>query len=171
MVAGVFSIALALAAQAPSANLPPSAEIVAAYLPSRADPEHFWRYFFFWKNGIAPEAARTDLVECADYARDPVLWARIPERMPLEGGVRGPNGTEGAFGLTGAVIFSLTEGGLVRRIALANMRHCMGFKGYGRYGLSAALWRPLNEGSPERVIERLAIIAAGPEPRQTRLAP
>jgi hypothetical protein len=164
-------MALALAAQSPSRDSIPSGESVVGYHPGPGDDGHFWRYFFFWKGGIAPEAARADFRECADYARDPVLWARIPDRLPLDGGVRGPNGTEGSFGPSGAVIFALVEGGLVRRIALANMRRCMGFKGYRRYGLSASLWRPLNEGSPEQVIERLAAIAGGPEPRQPAIAP
>lgn len=164
---------MALSAQNASgvATAPATPEAVAAYQPGRGDEGDFWRYFFFWKGEVAPEAARADLLECADYARDPALWARIPERMPLEGGVRGPNGTEGQFGLAGAAIFSLVEGGLVRRITLANMRRCMGFKGYRRYGLSAAIWRSLNRGSPEQVIERLAAIAAGPEPRQASIAP
>ncbi len=171
MVAAFLAAALSLQAPAGAGFAPPAPEAVAAYQPARGDEGEFWRYFFFWRGGISLEEARADLRECADYARDPVLWARIPERMPIEGGVQGPNGTEGQFGLTGAVIFSLVEGGLVRRIALANMRRCMGFKGYRRYGLSADLWRPLNRGSPEQIVERLAAIAAGPEPRQPGIAP
>lgn len=166
-------IALVLALQSPSAagSAPPTPAAVAAYQPARGDEREFWRYFFFWRRGVAPDAARADLMECAGYAGDPVLWARIPERMPLEGGVRGPNGTEGQFGLAGTIIFSLVEGGLVRRVALANLRRCMGFKGYRRYGLSSELWRSLHQGEAEQIMERLTAVAAGPEPQQASIAP
>ena len=171
MLAGAMIFALGLAAQPGSAVAAPLPATIQSYQPGRGDAGDFWRYFFFWKGGVTPEAARADLLECGTYAHSPVLWARIPERMPVDGGVQGPNGTEGGYGLVGAAAFSLFEGAQVRRITLANLRRCMGFKGYRRYGLSAALWRPLNAGSPDEIVSRLAAIAAGAEPTQPSIAP
>ncbi|HEY0115127.1 MAG TPA: hypothetical protein VGB54_05350 [Allosphingosinicella sp.] len=171
MALATLVLGMVMAAQSPAAAGAPPPEAVTAYQPAPGDADNFWRYFFFWRGGTTAEAARADLAECGGYARDPALWARIPERMPLEGGVQGADGSGGQYGLVGVAMFSLVQGGLERRIALANMRRCMGFKGYRRYGLSAALWEPLNRGSPEQVVDRLAAIAAGAEPRQASVAP
>ena len=162
-------LASSATAETSAASLP---DDIRTYRPAPGDAENFWRYFFFWKRGVTQEMARKDLLECAAYSHGPVLWARVPERMPIGEDVKGPNGTEGGYGLVGAAIFSLVEGGLVQRIALANMRRCMGFKEYGRYGLSSALWRSLNAGTPDKTIDQLAIVAAGADPSQPKgLAP
>lgn len=139
--------------------------------PLPGEEANYWQYFYFWKAGADPVTARADIVECSTYAHDPVLWARVPERMPLQGGVSGPSGTEGPFGLAGAIGYWMVEGGLVRRITLANTRRCMGFKGYRRYGLSVAGWQTLYNNGAEPAIERLVAVATGPEPKRPSIAP
>lgn len=172
MYSAAFLLAVSVASQGNrQAPAPPTPASIAAYQPGRGDDGNFWRYFFFWKAGVTSEQARVDILECRDYARDPALWARIPERMPLDGGVRGADGTEGGYGLAGAIAFDLVSGGLERRISLTNTRRCMGFKGYRRYGLSAQLWRGLHEGSGEEVVTRLTAVASGVEPGQVSIAP
>jgi hypothetical protein len=172
MISVALLLALAGAEQgAGRAAAPWSPAPVSAYQPVRGDEGNFWRYFYFWKAGVTPDQARADILECRNYAANPILWARIPERMPLAGGVRGPDGTEGGYGLIGALAFDLVSGAQERRISLANTRRCMGFKGYGRYGLSAALAGSLNQGNVDEVVARLVAVASGPEPRQPSIAP
>ena len=169
-IAFLLATATLQASETPS-NAESPGSSVAAYLPASRDSGDFWRYFFFWKAEVSAEQARSDILECRSYAREPVLWGRIPERMPLDAVVRGPDGTESGYGLVGALAFDVFSGALERRIVLANTRRCMGFKGYRRYGLSAALWRALNEGTAEEVVARLVVVATGPEPSQQSIAP
>ena len=152
----------------PAAAQPPD----FGFEPTAGQAREFWRYFYFWKSGVTAERARADLGECQNYANGVILWAVLPERLPEEATRLRPQISGGMMGpLVGGLVYSMVEGGLTRRIAIANLRKCMGFKGYRRFGLSEALWEQLNQGEAEAVLTRQARIAAGPEPARPSLDP
>ena len=82
----------------------------------------------------------------------------------------------GAIGnVMAAAIFGSAEKRRVRRV---NMRRCMHYKGYQRYGLEKELWQAFNfeEGfgmtdAPERdaKIAQQAKVASGPKPATAEL--
>ena len=62
-----------------------------------------------------------------------------------------------------------------RRLKRLNLRNCMHFKGYDRYGLAKDLWTEFNfeegngrkpEAERERAILMQARVASGPRPQQ-----
>ncbi|HYE28701.1 MAG TPA: hypothetical protein VEA61_10765 [Allosphingosinicella sp.] len=158
-------LALALASPAQPAD--------AAFLAFRpAEGETFARHVFFHRPGVGMEEARADLAECRSYASSAMLWPREPDSLPPDPKQLPPDVSGGPLGpVVGGLAFALVEGGERAKIAAANMRKCMGFKGYGRYGLSDALWKQLNAGTPEEVLLRQARLASGEAPSGRRLDP
>lgn len=145
----------------------------AAFLAFRPpEGETFARHFFFHRPGVSLEEARADLAECKTYASSAMFLPRSPGSLPPDPEVLPPIVSGGSVGpLVGNLAFGLIEGGERAKIAAANMRKCMGFKGYGRYGLSDPLWKQLNAGSPEEALLRQARLAAGAAPSGRRLDP
>lgn len=163
-LAALVGAAVAAQAQAPAESA------FLAYQP--AADESFARHFFFHRPGVAIEEARADLAECRSYASSAMLWPREPKSVPPDPKVLPPDVSGGPLGpLVGNIAFGLVEGSERGKIAAANMRKCMGFKGYDRYGLPDALWKLLNDGSPEDVLARLARLASGARPSGRRLDP
>jgi hypothetical protein len=52
-----------------------------------------------------------------------------------------------------------------------NLRRCMQFHGYARYGTSRTIWSKLGQGGDVARESRLAQIASGPTPNSEVLAP
>ena len=61
-----------------------------------------------------------------------------------------------------------------RAIRRVNMRNCMGFKGYSRYGLPKEMWQEFNfeeghgreeEDVRDRMLMQQALVASGPKPK------
>ncbi len=162
---------LAAAVAAPAAEAGPQDESAfLAYRPAADDT--FARHFFFHRPGVPLEEARADLAECRDYAADAMLWPREPKSLPPDPKTLPPNVSGGPLGpVAGGLVFGLVEGGERAKIAAANMRKCMGFKGYDRYGLPDALWKQLNAGTPEEALLRQARLASGGAPSGRKLDP
>jgi hypothetical protein len=94
----------------------------------------------------------------------------------LAGGVGGALGAAIGFAIEDAV-FGSAERRKARRL---NMRTCMHFKAYDRYGLPKDLWQAFNfeEGNGRaeadvrtRDLMMQALVASGPRPQQEVLAP
>jgi hypothetical protein len=176
----------ALAADAVATPSEVAAQIVA-YRPAAEDQGHFNKYFFFHKPGVSLEAASADLQECWGYASGLVLSPGLPSHVPPPGsaapaitsrsitnppGLYRPGGIKDfTAGATSAVVLALIGPAAVRAVGAANLRKCMGFKGYGRYGLSKSLWETLNPKDGPRAIALQAEVAAGPAPAQESLVP
>ena len=166
----VFFLALVVAAASPAGAGPPGERDFLAYRP--ADGETFARHFFFHRPGVALEEARADLAECRSYAADAMLWPREPDSMPPDPKLLPPDVSGGPLGpVVGGLAFGLFAGGERAKIAATNMRKCMGFKGYDRYGLGEALWKQLNAGTAEEALLRQARLASGPPPSGRKLDP
>jgi hypothetical protein len=170
MPALVPILPLLLAAAAAAEAAPADEGAFLAYRP--ADGETFTRHFFFHRRGVALDEARSDLAECRTYAADAMLWPREPKSLPPDPKTLPPNVSGGPMGpLAGGLAFALAEGSERSKIAAANMRKCMGFKGYDRYGLPDPLWKQLNAGTPDEALARQARLASGGAPAGRKLDP
>lgn len=136
-----------------------------------ADAEDFDKYYYFHRDGTDFPTAYTDLRECDGYASglsSGVGYVATP--YPYAGTMAGALG--GAIGNVLAVaIFGSAEKRKARRV---NMRLCMFYKGYQRFGLSKQLWTEFNfeegighVGQERRImfLKRQALVASGATPK------
>lgn len=102
------------------------------------DAADFEKYFYFHRNDTSFEQALGDIRECDDYARglsSPYGYQDTP--YPYAGTLAGAAG--GAIGnLMVSMIFGSAE---IRKARRTNMRRCMNYKGYDRYGLNKDVWQ------------------------------
>ena len=148
------------------------------FKPTSRDIRHYDDYFYFHKPGIDYATALGDIAECDAYSREIAPMASIPAFVPW-GGRPAPDPTiETAlvnawfnWGLVGLGIVAVVEEDLRSGVEHANMRRCMGFKGYRRYGTSSAIWSQLESGTRFDREARLATIASGPAPQSEAIAP
>ncbi|HEX6375351.1 MAG TPA: hypothetical protein VFZ91_06485 [Allosphingosinicella sp.] len=146
---------------------------VLSFRPAPGSETRFLRHVYFHKPGIRLETARADIAECRSYAGSAILYPQVPARIPVEADAVAPEalGGGGMTPLVAQAALGIFGGPEQRKIAAANMRKCMGFKGYRRYGLSEPLWEWLNDRDPSQAVERQARVAAGPAPAAPGLDP
>lgn len=99
------------------------------------DAQNFEKYFYFHRADTSFEQALTDIRECDGYARglaSPYGYQQV--YSPTVAGAIG-----GAIGnVMVAMIFGSAE---LRKARRTNMRRCMNYKGYDRYGLNKDVWQ------------------------------
>lgn len=115
-----------------------------SYTPSAAgapEANDFDKYYAFHRADTDFATAYADIVECDGYARGlqtGMDYQQVP--YPYAGTMAGAVG--GAIGSAMAMaIFGSAEKRRMRRV---NMRTCMNFKGYQRYGLPKPVWERFN---------------------------
>ena len=139
----------------------------------------FKKYFYFHRADTSFEDAYADIRECDALASgssiylgasDGAVAGAMANYGVLAGGIGGAVG-----GLVADAIFGSAARREQRR---TNLRNCMGFKGYQRFGLSRDLWTAFNfeEGlgrkrEPVRLkaLAIQALVASGPAPRTKAL--
>lgn len=163
------------------------AEIEAVAMPDLAftpDPtiaQDFDKYFFFHREGTDFSRAYADITECDSLASGINYYsgadsAAIAGAMAnygvLAGGIGGALG-----GLMADAIFGSAER---RRIKRINLRNCMFYKGYDRYGLEKERWQAFhfeeglsreNEAERAAALMKQARVASGPKPALEVLEP
>ena len=185
IVAASFCIATT-AANAPAIKAPVpmrafSAEEVAAvdmpdtaFEATPADVETYDKYFYFHRDGTDFDTAYNDISECDAVSSGINYYAGGDSYMSTyyatQYGMAGALG--GAIGSAMAdAIFGSAERRRIRRI---NMRNCMGFKGYDRYGMEKERWQAFHfEEGFGRVedekrtgyLMKQARVASGPKPK------
>lgn len=146
--------------------------------------KNFDKYFFFHREGTSFEEALADIRECDDYARGISYHTEYTD--PHMYGYYGQYGLAGALGgalgaaIGDAIADAIFGSAARRRLRWQNLRICMGYKEYQRYGLPKEAWEQFNfsEGNA-RVSERKrqvflqqqAKIASGPKPAGRVLEP
>lgn len=102
---------------------------------------NFDKYYAFRRGDTDFKTAYADIAECDGYARgfhSSIGYVAVP--YPYEGMMAGALG-----GAIGGALAKLTFGSAEkRRLRRVNMRTCMHFKGYDRYGLSKEVWDKFN---------------------------
>lgn len=128
----------------PSADLNDKAGVampVLAFTSDGTEAADFDKYYAFHRADTDFATAYGDIAECDGYARglqSGIGYMQAP--YPYAGTMAGAVG--GAIGNVMAVmIFGSAE---KRRLRRVNMRTCMHFKGYQRYGLPKDLWDKFN---------------------------
>lgn len=142
-----------------------------------ADEANFDKYYYFHRAGTDVSTAYGDISECDGYARGlatsiQYTQAPYPYTYTMAGAIGGAIGNAMV-----AAIFGSAEKRRMRRV---NMRACMGFKGYQRYGLPKDLWEKFNfeeglDGVTEEVrrhhLQQQALVAARATPAERSLEP
>ncbi|MBX7533140.1 hypothetical protein K3165_09430 [Qipengyuania sp. 1XM1-15A] len=163
------------------------AEIEAVPMPAlqfdmaEANVDDFEKYFYFHRPETDFATAYYDITECDALASGISFYAgptagdmaaNMLQYGVLAGGIGGAIG-----GLMADAIFGSGERRKQRRV---NMRNCMFYKGYDRYGLEKDLWQEFNfeEGNSqteaterENKLLMQARVASGPKPEQGRVEP
>ena len=188
----LLPIAGAAQAQYVESNAPPmrtftAAEIEAVPMPelafdaSAVNADDFEKYFYFHRPDTSFDVAYADISECDALtsglryylaANDYAMSSAMTQYGALAGGIGTALGS-----LAADAIFGSAERRKQRRV---NMRNCMFYKGYDRYGLEKDLWQEFNfeEGLSAEEAERRANkimmqarVASGPKPQQKALQP
>jgi len=191
--AGLALLPLAAVAQAQAIKSEPemkiftAAEIEAVAMPDLAytpDPviaADFDKYFFFHRDNTDFSTAYADIIECDSLASginfymgadSGAIAGAMANYGVLAGGIGGAIG-----GLMADAIFGSAER---RRIKRVNLRNCMFYKGYDRYGLEKDLWQEFhfeeglsreNAADREAALQKQARAASGPKPQYEVLEP
>ena len=163
------------------------AEIAAVAMPSLAfdasavDPEDFEKYFIFHRPDTSFADAHADITECDALASGISIYrgmdaGQMASNMVQHGVLAGAIGGAIANVMVDA-IFGSAERRKARRV---NLRNCMYFKGYDRYGLEKERWQAFNfeEGlsktDADLRAQKLLVqarVASGPAPQLEKLAP
>lgn len=142
------------------------------------DVDLFEKYFYFHRGDTSFDQAYADISECDALASGISFSAygsgSVP--YPYAGTMAGALG--GAIGgMMADAIFGSAERRRIRRI---NMRNCMGFKGYARYGMEKERWQTFHfeegfgrveEEKRQVYLLKQAKVASGTVPQQKALEP
>jgi hypothetical protein len=141
-----------------------------AFKPTPEDDKNYDKYYYFHRPDTDFATAYADISECDGYARglaSTYRGADVP--YPYAGTIAGAAGGAIANAMMAAIFIP----GEIRRMRRVNMRQCMGFKGYDRYGLSKEKWEPFNfeegtgaeeEASRLRALKLQALVASTAKP-------
>lgn len=158
----LWALVLAFASVASAQEVPPFDAAVQIpnleFTPTPALERDYDKYFYYHRADTDYDTAVADFRECDAYARGISLRA--------DGGPHGP--------LVGAATDAIFGAAQRRDIARRNLRVCMNFKEYRRYGLPRSLWEQIHdrevpgetgEARRERLLQVQARLASGPQPR------
>lgn len=192
-VALVSLLPIAGAAQAQAIKTEPPMEtftpeqISAISMPELAfdygavKPSDFEKYFYFHRPETSFDEAYADITECdslgsgVNYYMRADSW-QTQNAMNQYGALAGGIGSAVGSMLADAIFGSAER----RRQKRINIRNCMYFKGYDRYGLEKALWQEFhfeeglsreNEEDREAALKQQARVASGPKPETEVLVP
>ena len=163
----------AQAAVDPMAFVPDPATVKMPELAFVSSPEiegDFDKYYYFHRGDTSFEEALADLRDCDGFASGlssgyTYQAAPYPYTYTMAGAAGGVIGNAMV-----AAIFGSAE---KRRIRRFNMRRCMNFKGYDRYGIEKSLWEEFNfeegfSGEEEEVrqskLAQQALVASSTKP-------
>ncbi len=138
--------------------------------PGVTDAADYDKYYYFHRANTDFKAALADVRDCDGLARGLTSTSGYGGYYGGYGGVVGA-GVGGAIGAVMAeAIFGSAEKRARRRV---NMRRCMFYKGYQRFGIDKDVWKqfnfeegfgPIDEKDRQTFLKQQAKIAAGPTP-------
>ena len=162
----------------PMTVVPDPATVATPKLDFAETPEDaadYDKYFYFHRDGTSFEEALADLRDCDGFARGLSSGYRYQETpYPYAYTAAGVAGGLIANAMMSAIFGSAEK----RRLRRVNMRRCMGYKDYARYGLQKDLWQEFNfeegfsaeeEGKRQAMLAQQAKVASGPRPAAKEL--
>jgi hypothetical protein len=140
------------------------------FAETEADRADYDKYFYFHRTDTGFEEALADLRECDGMSQglqSGLQYQQAP--YPYAGTMAGAAG--GILGnlLAEAIVGSAEK----RKLRRVNMRRCMGYKGYARYGLQKDLWQEFHfeegfsgeeESKRQTMLAQQAKVASGSKP-------
>jgi hypothetical protein len=151
-----------------------------AFEETAEDVANYDKYFYFHRPDTGFDQAYADIVEC-DALGSGISIYRGADSAAMAGAMAQYGVGPGLIG--GAIASALIDGifgsAERRKARRQNMRTCMYYKGYDRYGLTKSLWREFNfeegNGREEEAVRTRdlliqARVASGPRPQQKVLA-
>jgi len=163
------------------------AEVSAIAIPAvafEADEEdvgNFDKYFFFHRPDTSFDEAYADITEC-DALSSGISIYRGADPAAVAAASAQYGVLPGAIGgaIAGAFVDAVFGSAERRKLQRENIRACMSFKGYDRYGLRKDLWEEFNfaegNGRADEAVRRRALlmqarVASGPRPQGEILEP
>jgi hypothetical protein len=152
---------------------------VMEFTPTPEIEADFDKFFYFHRDDTAFVEAYSDIRECDALASGSNIYmgadsSSMASAMSTYGPMAGAVG-----GVIGSAIADAIFGSAARRQQRRiNLRNCMGFKGYQRYGLAEKQWKDFNfeeghgrkkEGERDDALELQALVASGPKPQAKEL--
>jgi hypothetical protein len=145
------------------------------FTPSPQNADEVEKYVFYHRKDTDFATAYADIVECDNFARGIAFHtASTPVPYPYTGTLAGALG-----GAIGDAMADAIYGSAARRLTRrTNLRTCMGYKEYDRYGLPKEIWQTFNFEEGNRVVREeerhmflmiQAKVASGPTPLQGAL--
>ena len=147
-----------------------------AFVETPADVQTYDKYFFFHRDNTSFDEAYADIKECDALASGIRYYGGQNSLYTGQYGMAGVLGAAIGNAIADAIFGSAER----RKIHRANIRKCMSYKEYERYGMSEQLWKAFNfeEGNgrkkdEEREADMLqqAKAASGPTPQYKVLEP
>ncbi|WP_237219962.1 hypothetical protein [Sphingomonas arenae] len=144
------------------------------FTPSGEAESGYAKYFYFHRADTSFEDAYLDIRECDALASGSSIYmgadsATMAAAMTNYGALAG-----GIGGAIGSAVADAIFGSAARREQRrTNLRNCMGFKGYQRYGLPRELWTAFNfeeglgrkgEAVRLKALAMQALVASGAAP-------
>ncbi len=146
-----------------------------AFEETSSNRSNYDKYYYFHRVDTDFETALADIRECDAHARGLFRGNYYPDAATTAmygvGGVIG-----GAIG--GAIADAVFGSAEIRRRRRINMRRCMFYLGYDRFGLDELLWEAFNfeegnsdvaEPDRQRMLALQALVASGPRPSTEEL--
>ena len=162
------------------------AQIAAVRMPALAfdetaeDVENYEKYFYFHRPETGFDEAYADIVECDALSSGVSIYRGADDAAIASAAIQYGVGPAMIGGAIASVLIDAVVGSAERRKARRlNMRTCMYYKGYDRYGLRKDLWQEFNfdegngredEDDRSRALLMQARVASSPRPQQEVLA-
>lgn len=106
------------------------------------DVENYDKYFYFSREATGFDEAYADIKECDALASGIRVYTGGSATIPYPYAYTVAGAIGGAIG--SAMVDAIFGSAERRRIRRVNMRNCMGFKGYARYGMEREHWQAFN---------------------------
>lgn len=145
------------------------------FAASAQDESNYDKYFYFHRADTTFEQALTDLRDCDGLSRGLTSGQHYQQApYPYTNTMAGAVGSALGNALAQAISGSAEK----RRVRRINMRRCMGYKGYARFGLAKELWEQFNfeeglgtkeEAFRQARLAQQAKVASGPAPTAAEL--
>ncbi len=175
-------VADAAAAPPPSVEVPDPTGLKLPTLDHAATPEieaDYKKYFYFHRAETSFAEAYADIRECDALSSGSNIYmgadsGAMAANMMQYGVLAGGIGSALGSALADAIFGSAAR----RDQRRVNLRNCMGFKGYQRFGLSGELWKEFNfeeghgrkkEDVRDDALAIQALVASGPRPTAQEL--
>jgi hypothetical protein len=151
-----------------------------AFVEDQNDRDNYEKYYYFNRPETDFPTALADLRECDAHARGLYRGNFFPNAGQTNAAAMQYGALAGAAGglIAGIMMDAIMGPAQLRGKRRINMRRCMGFKGYARYGLDKDLWEAFNfeegvgevpEAERQLMLAGQARVASGPRPSTQEL--